>query len=158
MNRFLADTRHNLKWPQPKGLMLGMNQKITGKVSKRIPIKANNLNVLVYTQDINTTNMHMYHKATPCLRNIVYVQDEMFEETKVVIRKSYLKRLHFTTCYESVVSVPTSLIPVAQTTTMSWLTFMEYLCHKWPHKYVLLVVNSFRSFPHLDGLITSSKV
>ena len=26
---------------------------------------------------------------------------------------------------------------------------MEYLCHKWPHKYVLLVVNSFRSFPHL---------
>jgi hypothetical protein len=86
MNRFLADTRHNLKWPQPKGLMLGMNQKITGKVSKRIPIKANNLNVLVYTQDINTTNMHMYHKATPCLRNIVYVQDEMFEETKVVIR------------------------------------------------------------------------
>ena len=30
--------------------------------------------------------MHMYHKATPYLRNIAYVQDEMFEETKGVIR------------------------------------------------------------------------
>jgi hypothetical protein len=36
--------------------------------------------------------------------------------------------------------------------TMTWLTAMEYLCHKWP-RYVPLVVNTSRSFPH-SWLIT----
>jgi hypothetical protein len=30
---------------------------------------------------------------------------------------------------------------------MTWLTVIEYLCHKWP-RYVPLVVNTSRSFPH----------
>ena len=32
---------------------------------------------------------------------------------------------------------------------MTWLTAMEYLCHKWPrYPYVPLVGNTSRSFPH----------
>jgi hypothetical protein len=39
---------------------------------------------------------------------------------------------------------------------MTWLTVMEYLCHKWPG-YVPLVVNTSRSFPHsrlVTGFVT----
>jgi hypothetical protein len=40
--------------------------------------------------------------------------------------------------------------------TTTWLTVMEYLCHKWP-RYVPLVVNISRSFPHswfITGFVT----
>ena len=40
--------------------------------------------------------------------------------------------------------------------TMTWLTVTEYLCHKWP-RYVPLVVNISRSFPHswlINGFVT----
>jgi hypothetical protein len=40
--------------------------------------------------------------------------------------------------------------------TMTWLTAMEYICHKWP-RYVPLVVNTSRSFPHpwlITGFVT----
>ena len=36
---------------------------------------------------------------------------------------------------------------------MTWLTVMEYLCHKWP-RYVPLVVNTSWSFPLYDLIIT----
>jgi hypothetical protein len=42
--------------------------------------------------------------------------------------------------------------------TMTWLTVMEYLCHKWPrYPYVLLVGNTSRSFPNsclITGFVT----
>jgi hypothetical protein len=40
---------------------------------------------------------------------------------------------------------------------MTWLTIMEYLCHKWPRIYLPLVVNTSRSFPHsqlITGFVT----
>ena len=44
---------------------------------------------------------------------------------------------------------------------MTWLTVMEYLCHKWPRIcstcHVPLVVNTSRSFPHsllITGFVT----
>ena len=39
---------------------------------------------------------------------------------------------------------------------MTWLTVMEYLCHRWP-RICSLVVNTSRSFPHLwyiTGFVT----
>ena len=47
------------------------------------------------------------------------------------------------------VRLKSSLFTVA---IVTWLTVMEYMCHKWP-RYVPLVVNISRSFPH-SWLIT----
>ena len=40
---------------------------------------------------------------------------------------------------------------------MTWLTAMEYLCHKWPQPYAPFVIDISRSFPHswlITGFVT----
>ena len=49
--------------------------------------------------------------------------------------------------------------PKLKIANMTWLTVTEYMCHKWPHIYVSLVVIMIRSFPHswlITGFVTSA--